>query len=275
MNAVGKILVMLNLVMSLVFMSFAILVYSTHKNWEEFVKGPAPNMPQGLVGEIERLRVENKTAAEEIAALKTENAREIKGRDDRLAMLEEKRSGLDKDLIAKKAELDRVVAAGKATQAQVDALITQIGLKQDEIRQLNETIGTLKAQVTDMQLKILEQTSNVSGLATLLAAAREQNAVLARELQQTKGQLTSSKPKLDGIVTNVLSSSTDQLVEISLGSDDGVSRGMTFEAFRDAKYLGRIEIIRTTADVAVGRSLPEYRKGTIEKNDHVTTQLVR
>ena len=34
MNAVGKILVMLNFVMSLVFMSFAVAVYSTHKNWE-------------------------------------------------------------------------------------------------------------------------------------------------------------------------------------------------------------------------------------------------
>jgi hypothetical protein len=280
MNAVGKILVMLNLVMSLVFMSFAILVYSTHKNWEDFVKGGTPEVPQGLVGKIEKLVVQNKTATDEIAALKAENAREVRARDDRLALLETKRVSLDTELTAKKAELDRVITAGRATTAQVDALITQIGLKTDEIRQLTETIATQRAQVGDMQLTILKLTSDVAGLATALAAAREQYQILLADYNKLKVQQTGIAtgkeiPKLDGVVTNVLSSASDSLVEISLGSDDGVVRGMTFEVTRDAKYLGRIEVIQTTADVAVGRSLAEYRKGNIEKNDNVTTRLVR
>ena len=35
MNLVGKIFIVLILVMSLVFMSFAVVVYATHHNWKE------------------------------------------------------------------------------------------------------------------------------------------------------------------------------------------------------------------------------------------------
>jgi hypothetical protein len=278
MNAVGKILVMLNLVMSLVFMSFAILVYSTHKNWELVVKGgPGSAYPAGLKGEIERLQDENDVATSEIAALKNENAREIKARDDRLAMLESKSTSLQQQLTEKKAEIDRVTADKTKTTAAIDALIAQNGLKADEVRQLNEQIATLRAQVGDMQLKILEQTGNVAGLSTLLANAREQYQVILEEVQRLKARLAGQTggpggPKLDGIVENATS---DGLVQISLGADDGVTRGMTFEVTRDAKYLGRIEILQTSADKAVGKAIPEYRKGNIEKNDYVTTRLIK
>jgi hypothetical protein len=278
MNAVGKILVMLNLVMSLVFMSFAILVYSTHKNWEVVVKGgPGSAYPTGLKGEIERLQDQNDVATNEIAALKNENAREIKARDDRLAMLESKSTSLQQQLTEKKAEIDRVTADKTKTTAAIDALIAQNGLKADEVRQLNEQIATLRAQVGDMQLKILEQTGNVAGLSTLLANAREQYQVILEEVQRLKARLAGQTggpggPKLDGIVENATS---DGLVQISLGADDGVTRGMTFEVTRDAKYLGRIEILQPSADKAVGKAIPEYRKGNIEKNDYVTTRLIK
>jgi len=279
MNAVGKILVMLNLVMSLVFMSFAILVYSTHKNWEVVVKGPTAELPQGLKGEVDKLVVERDKASASILALTAENAREIKARDDRLAMLETKSASQQTQLIAAQEEVKKVSEDKSKTTAAIDALISQNGLKSDEIRQLNERIETQRANLSDMQLKILELTGNVAGLSTLLAQAREQYQVLLGELQRYKAmadgkQLAgSTKIKLEGIVSNVTSGSTDGLVQISLGSDDGVTRGMTFEVYREAKYLGRIEILQTWADAAVGKAIPEFRKGNIEKNDHVTTRL--
>jgi chromosome segregation ATPase len=275
MNAVGKILVMLNLVMSLVFMSFAILVYSTHKNWEVVVKGPTAELPQGLKGEIDKLVVERDKASASILALTAENAREIKARDDRLAMLETKSVSQQTELIAAQDEVKKVTEDKSKTTAAIDALIAQNGLKSDEIRQLNEKIETQRAQLVDMNLKTLELTGNVAGLSTLLAQAREQYQILFAESQRHKamaeGKLTSTtKIKLEGVVTNA---TTEGLVQISLGSDDGVSRGMTFEVYREAKYLGRIEILQTTADAAVGKAIAEYRKGNIEKNDHVTTRL--
>jgi hypothetical protein len=72
--------------------------------------------------------------------------------------------------------------------------------------------------------------------------------------------------KLEGVVTNAAS---DSLVEISLGSDDGVQLGMLFEVLRQGKYLGRIEILKVVSNRAVGKTLAEYRKGRVEKDDRV------
>ena len=50
MNLVGKIFVVLILVMSVVFMAFAMAVYATHRNWREVVvnEQAAPDKPLGL-----------------------------------------------------------------------------------------------------------------------------------------------------------------------------------------------------------------------------------
>ena len=78
------------------------------------------------------------------------------------------------------------------------------------------------------------------------------------------------KPTLDGLV---LAANKDGLVEISLGSDDGLERGHTLEVFRGARYLGRIEVFQTQPDKAVAKVLPQFRKGPIEKDDHVATRF--
>ena len=40
MNLVGKICLFATLVMSIVFMSFAVAVYATHQNWREAIERP-------------------------------------------------------------------------------------------------------------------------------------------------------------------------------------------------------------------------------------------
>jgi len=79
-------------------------------------------------------------------------------------------------------------------------------------------------------------------------------------------------PTVDGIVTAV---SKSGLVEISIGSDDGLREGHQLEVFSGSSYLGRIKIRRTAPDRAVGEVIPEYRKGDIKKGNRVATRLSR
>ena len=62
-------------------------------------------------------------------------------------------------------------------------------------------------------------------------------------------------------------------VEISLGSDDGLKAGHQMEVIRGSTYLGRVQIVKVTPNRAIGKVLPEYRKGIIKKDDRVTTRL--
>ncbi len=79
-------------------------------------------------------------------------------------------------------------------------------------------------------------------------------------------------PPVDGIIESV---GKDGLVQISLGSDDGIEKGHKLEVYRGGKYLGRIEVWQTAPDSSVARILPEFRKGPIAKEDRVATRLDR
>ena len=64
-----------------------------------------------------------------------------------------------------------------------------------------------------------------------------------------------------------------QLIEISLGYDDGIRPGQSIEIFRGDRYLGRAEILRADPDVSVGSVMREYQVGQIQEQDDVSTKL--
>ena len=58
MNLVGKIFVVLILVMSVLFMAFAMAVYATHQNWRDVVvnEQATPDKPLGLAPQLKNLQ---------------------------------------------------------------------------------------------------------------------------------------------------------------------------------------------------------------------------
>ena len=78
-------------------------------------------------------------------------------------------------------------------------------------------------------------------------------------------------PAVAGVVTAV----SKNLVEISLGSDDGIRDGHQLDVFNNTNFLGRIKIRRTAPNRAGGEIIPEYSKGEIKKGDRVATRLTR
>ena len=77
-------------------------------------------------------------------------------------------------------------------------------------------------------------------------------------------------PRLDGIVLDV---SDSNLVEISVGSDDGLRKGHELEISRGDKYLGRIVIVDAFPKRAVAEIIPELRQGRIRRGDRVFTKV--
>lgn len=76
-------------------------------------------------------------------------------------------------------------------------------------------------------------------------------------------------PSIDGVVSAV----ADDSVEVTLGGDDGVQMGHFLEVWRDDQYLGRVVVISVKSDRAVGRIIPEFRRGIIQPGDRVATRL--
>ena len=78
--------------------------------------------------------------------------------------------------------------------------------------------------------------------------------------------------KLDGIVTDV--NLTAGVVQINLGSDDGVVKGMKFYVYDKAhdKYLATLTIDKVAHDSAAGQL--SIIRGRVEKESHVTNRFV-
>ena len=83
--------------------------------------------------------------------------------------------------------------------------------------------------------------------------------------------LNTEPPPLDGVITAV--STKAPLVQISLGSDDGLKSGHTLEVFRGSSYLGRIVIREVSPSQAVGVIVTELQKDNFQKGDRVATKL--
>ena len=66
---------------------------------------------------------------------------------------------------------------------------------------------------------------------------------------------------------------SNNLVEVSIGKDDGVRVGDKLDVYRGGQYIGRINITRSEDDKAVGEILPTYSRGFILKGDRVDSRL--
>jgi len=75
----------------------------------------------------------------------------------------------------------------------------------------------------------------------------------------------------------VLSVGENEEVEISFGADDGLRPGHRLEVYRvtdgQGIYIGRVEVVRTTAKKSVCKSILEFRKDAIRQGDRVVSKI--
>ncbi len=86
--------------------------------------------------------------------------------------------------------------------------------------------------------------------------------------------MKENPPQVEGVVLKV--DPEGKFVEISIGSDDGLRKEHRMHVYRtkpQGKFVGTIEIVEVDADQAVGRILPEFRQGTIQKGDLVAARI--
>lgn len=279
MNLLGKIFVVLIAVMSLVFMTLALAVYSTHKNWKDIVEGP-----NGLQAQLRIARTELEQSKAQYNRLDSQFKSETETQLQQIRKLESERVGLVDRNAAVQTELDQLkaerrdaTAAVAATQANNQRLAQEVtGLRQD-IRtneqardkafattlKATEDLHQTKGQLDSTVERNRQLTNQVSGMTRVMRA----------EGIDPNTPPGSVVPTVDGLVSQVRQAAGSQLVEITIGSDDGLKKGNTVEVFRGARYLGRAEIIKTSPDRAVGRIDRRFQQGQIQEGDRVATRL--
>jgi len=276
MTLVGKIFTMLILIMSVVFLGFAVVIFATHRNWRDMVIEPG-----GLKQQIEELSQTNVRLRDEINRAKDRLAIEQAARRFALAALQSRLADAERQLQTRTKERDDLQTQ---VNTQEESLATQtrtLAALTDEVSNLREEIRVAQQERDRYFGDVIALTDRLNAAVGTADTLRERNEQIAQQVSRMKRvmdvyDLTENTPvdtrppTVNGIVTAV---GDRDLVEISIGSDDGLREKHELEVFRDNDYVGRVIVVRTEPDRAVVRILPEYRRGIIRKGDRVATRL--
>jgi hypothetical protein len=281
MTLLGKIFTVLILIMSVLFLGFSIVVYATHTNWRE--------VAQEVDKELGTQKEVNRQLKETQADLTTTIALEQAARRFALAALESKLKARSDELMRVQEELAKLIATEGTTAGALVTAQNQLANLTNEVGQLREDIRTAQQDVDAQYAMVVQRTDEVNQLRRIKKDLEEREAPLLLQLSALKDvadklgvrmdmspdgtvrtDVDGIPPKVDGIVVNV---GEKDLIEISIGDDDGIKKGHKLDVFRDNAYLGKVVIVKTSPDRAVAEIIPEFKRGTIRKGDRVATKF--
>jgi hypothetical protein len=286
MTFVGKLLVIIQLVLSICFMVLAGAVFTRHMTWMQTAKDLQVTVDNGIT-DYARLEAEKN---DEVKALKTDLAQIGNEAADAKAelRLKENENENQKILIdTQKTELNtqQALAAISGDEAKIRREEALSGRRINE--QLNAALNDQNQRVRQLEdelfnkevgAKSLEEKYN--GMLKSLATLRK--VLVANQLDPDPNKYArklAPPPLVMGKVLDTKKSgrgTSRQLIEVSIGSDDGVTEGNVLFVYRigeQNKYLGQIRLELVTPDRAVGVVVDRAKNGVIEREDYVTTKL--
>jgi len=275
MNLLGRLLIILIFIGSIVFMSFSVVLYATHTNWRE----RANNLQKQLDDKNKEFAALKSLKDSMETALKLEYNRQANS----VVALTEKVRQLTQDSAEAKDKVTELQADLAAQTAAVHASHeTAEGLRKRLDGQSKEL---LKAQSdwVDMSTQLTNKIDEAHSLALQVTNYRSVTSQLAKDytdaIEVLRKHGLSADPALytqvppagiHGMVTEVRPRG---VVEISIGADSGLVKGHQLDVVRNrdgrSSYVGKVEITKTEPDRAVASVMPEFRRGVVQRDDEV------
>jgi hypothetical protein len=284
MNLIGKIFTVLIFVMSLVFMTMAIVVYSTHRNWRDIAKNPTTGLEKQLKdvkAERENLEKAKANIAKELEELRSAKQKELAALENTVSLLNDEAKRREQDQAKLTQQVREAASAMSVTQAEAKKLREQVeGLQQNEAQAQSDR----DAHYKEVQRLTDELHDRVNELTTLKERSRTLSADLAKATETLRRFKLNPNIDYDDVQPPdvrgvVLGAQGNGFVEISIGADSGLRKGHKLEVYRvtasGSSYVGRIEVTETTPDRAVCKVDRKFQQSDIKNGDSVTSKLDR
>jgi len=272
MNLVGKIFTVLIFLMCVVFGTFALMVHAAHKNW----KVDAVELSQKLTtANKERLDL-----TEEKKSLETALNDEKERTKRRLIALEAERKIVENDRNEKERKIEIKEGENRGLTAAIEATNLRLKAMETEIEGMRNNIKVAVDERISTQKKLVDTTDDLMNAVAERQKLEKLQRELVAQINKMKEDIEYAKvganekaknppANVEGEVTSV---PRPDVVEISLGADDGVRIGHQFAVTRPSigKYIGVIEVIRVDyPNRAVCRPDKSRQSDQIQKGDHV------
>jgi hypothetical protein len=166
------------------------------------------------------------------------------------------------------------------TQQDNNRLATENDLIKKQIDQIIQDRNTQRLRVVALTDQLNSLQSVMADLRAEEEKLRNQNTLLEARTQTMRATLVSAGLSEDpddappaGLKGEVLAVGKDNMIEVSVGRDDGIKAGHQLEIYRGSQYLGRVSILRVEDDKAIGAIVPGFRKGRIQAGDQVAANI--
>jgi myosin heavy subunit len=280
MTNLGKLFLFIVTILSAVFFVLSIIVNGSHIDYQEQLRT--------LTNENNTLSTNVRTLTEELQNGLTFQAQESAARRTALGALQTQKNEMSETLTQREAEV-------RSLQAQNTTMLQTLEQTQNELKRVTDENENIRTQVSttiedrdDLRKRLIEITDQLYSLRSThgdmtdrVRNLQDANTLLeARTNAQAESLKAAGLPEnpddappadLRGIITAV---QDNELVEVSLGRDDGLREGHFLEAYRGGQYLGRLRIVRVSDDKAIGEVLATYRRGFIQQNDIVVAKIL-
>ena len=280
MNSVGRIFIVLILVMSLIFMSFTFMVYTSSNNWKKVADEHKSS--------LDKARAESNQFKQRLEELQKNVDEQLKAKGDiiadlhsQVAVFAQNQQEATQQLAVLQDAINTATQTIKTTHTTLaDAQAQQTQLR-DVFRQTQQDWNALlsdyvkktdEAHTLTMQLNNLESVSQ-----ELVKQYADAKSVLNQFNLKPNPQMYAGVPPFQ-VMGRIKEVRATGLVEITVGEDSGLMKGHQLDVYRKAEdgrdqYLGVVEVVLTEPNRAACKVLPEYRKGTVQINDIVTSEF--
>jgi hypothetical protein len=232
-----------------------------------------------LQAEIEAHKNDQLQDAAKINASEQARAAAEAARDGQTALLADEKKRHETTTIERNDALALAEVSEKAAAARLEEARVQRELN----NKLHTELSTRVAQIQQLEKNVFDltradelRTKKHNELLVRLAHLEDIiKKVGADPDSETLAKTQTPPPVVEGRVNRVKTDKDKNLhlVEISVGSDDGLSVGHSLYVSRGAKYLGQIKIVSVNSDRAVGSVVQTAKNGIIEEGDHVSSKL--
>jgi hypothetical protein len=282
MTTMGKILVFINLLFSLVTGALIIMVFITRTHW--------------AAGYADVSRQLQKEQANYLNLQQAKNDLEANDKRD-LTIAQDKVKAMEKELQQK--DLERVDALNKKNKAEQERDQAEATVKRTtavaeamkvEIKSLDDRLADQQQTILKLGLQNKEYKSESITAKTNLQTTLDRNKVLLEKLVETTRQLTIAQgeqaakagrdapnPPPDDIRGRVMiTDDANGWITINLGSDSGLNKGNTLEVYRlkpRPTYVGTMRIFEVRPHEAVGKLMGTGPRARVQKDDEVASKI--
>ncbi len=281
MTFVGKILVIVLMVFALFFLALSTVVFTTEVNWKERVT-KLNETKKKLEDDLRRAKAEVDTQKANLDGAKAAFEKDDRADKATIKNLREenntRQAEITKQRIAIEQAQENVLSSNKEAEARIA-----------ESNKLREIVQAVQTQANEYKLQKTDLDQQIVLLKRELEVATANNADLRDRVVRLQGGLRKAglpsdptvyklldlPPDVEGEVLKV--DSKNQLIEISIGSDDGLVAGHELDLYRTKptpEYLGKVRILETDPNQSSARVIGKTIHGKkIERGDHVTTKI--